>query len=68
MADWSSEKTEFIEEYRKYTVLWRSVDKNYEIREERRSALQELGVIFNVAPRILKFPGISHTNKCTNCI
>jgi len=26
MADWSSEKTlDFIEEYRKYTVLWRSV-------------------------------------------
>ena len=43
MADWSSEKTEFIEEYRKYTVLWRSVDKNYKNREERRSALQDLG-------------------------
>ena len=44
MADWSSEKTlDFIEEYRKYTVLWRSVDKNYKNREERRSALQELG-------------------------
>jgi len=44
MADWSSEKTlDFIEEYRKYTVLWRSSDKNYKNREERRSALQELG-------------------------
>ena len=44
MADWSSEKTlDFIEEYRKYTVLWHSVDKNYKNREERRSALQVLG-------------------------
>jgi len=44
MADWSSEKTlDFIDEYRKYTVLWRSVDKNYKNREERRSALQDLG-------------------------
>jgi Fic family protein len=44
MADWSSEKTlDFIEEYRKYTELWRSSDKNYKNREERRSALQELG-------------------------
>jgi len=44
MADWSSEKTlDFIEEYRKYTVLWRSVDKNYKNREERWSAFQELG-------------------------
>jgi hypothetical protein len=35
MADWSSEKTlDFIEEYRKYTVLWRSLDKNYTNREE----------------------------------
>ena len=44
MADWSSEKTlDFVKEYRKYTVLWRLVDKNYKNREERRSALQELG-------------------------
>jgi len=34
---------DFIEEYRKYTVLWRSLDKNYKNREERRSAVQELG-------------------------
>jgi len=34
---------DFIEEYRKYTILWRSSDKNYKNREERRSALQELG-------------------------
>jgi len=41
MADWSSEKTlDFIEEYRKYTVLWRSLDNNYKNREERRSAPQ----------------------------
>jgi hypothetical protein len=44
MADWSNEKTlDFIEEYRKYTVLWRLLDTNYKNREERRSALQELG-------------------------
>ena len=44
MADWSSEKTlDFIKEYRKYTVLWRSVDRNYKNLEERRSALQERG-------------------------
>jgi hypothetical protein len=44
MADWSNEKTlDFIEEYRKYTVLWRLSDKNYKNREERRSALEELG-------------------------
>jgi hypothetical protein len=44
MADWSSEKTlDFSEEYRKYTVLWRSLHKNYKNWEERRSALQELG-------------------------
>ena len=44
MADWSNEKKtlDFIEEYRKYTVLWRSSDKNYKNREER-SALEELG-------------------------
>jgi hypothetical protein len=42
MADWNSEKTDFIAEYRKYTLLWRSLDKNYKNREER-SALQELG-------------------------
>ena len=30
MADWSSEKTlDFFEEYRKYTVFWHSLDKNY---------------------------------------
>ena len=35
MTDWSSEKTlDFIEEYRKYTVLWRSLDKNCKNREE----------------------------------
>jgi hypothetical protein len=34
---------DFIEEYSKYTVLWRSLDKNYKNRKERRSALQELG-------------------------
>jgi len=35
MADWSSEKTlDFIEKYRKYTVLWRSLDTNYKNREE----------------------------------
>ena len=28
MADWSSEKTlDFTEEYRKYAVLWRSVEQ-----------------------------------------
>jgi len=44
MADWSSEKTlDLFEEYRKYTVLWHSLDKNYKNREERRSAVQELG-------------------------
>ena len=44
MADWSSVKTlDFIEEYRKYAVLWGSLDKNYKNREERRSAVQELG-------------------------
>jgi hypothetical protein len=44
MADWISENTlDFIEECRKYTVLWRSLDKNYKNWEERRSALQELG-------------------------
>ena len=44
MADQSSEKTlDFIEEYRKYTVLWHLSDKNYKNWEERRSALQELG-------------------------
>jgi len=43
MADWSSEKTlDFIEEYRKCTVLWRSLDNNSKNREERRSAPQEL--------------------------
>jgi hypothetical protein len=43
MADWSNEKAlDFIEEYRKYTVLWRSSDKNNKYREERRSALEEL--------------------------
>jgi len=42
MADWSSEKPlDLIEEYRKYTVPWRSLDKNYKHREER-SAVQEL--------------------------
>jgi len=40
MADWISENTlDFIEEYRKYTVLWRSLDKNYKNWEERRSSL-----------------------------
>ena len=44
MADCSSEKTlDFIEEYRKYTVLWRSLDNKYKNLEERRSAPQELG-------------------------
>ena len=44
MADWSGEKSlDFIEECRKYTVLWRSFGKNYKNREERRSVLQELG-------------------------
>jgi hypothetical protein len=44
MADWSSEKTlDVIEEYRKYTVLWRSVDKKYKNWEETKSVLQELG-------------------------
>ena len=44
MAEWSSEKTlDFIEEYRKYTVLWRSVDRNYKDLGERRSALQQRG-------------------------
>jgi hypothetical protein len=44
MADWSNEKTlDFIEEYRKYTVLWRSVDKNYKNWEETKDTLQELG-------------------------
>ena len=44
MADWGGKKTlYFIEEYRKYTVLWRSFGKNYKSREERRSVLQELG-------------------------
>jgi hypothetical protein len=43
MADWSSGKTlDFIEEYRKNTALWRSVDKNYKNWEETKSALQEL--------------------------
>jgi hypothetical protein len=37
------EKTlDYSGEYRKYTVLWRSLDRNYKNREERRSALQEL--------------------------
>ena len=49
MAEWSNEKTlEFIEEYRKYIVLWRSSDKKYKNREERRSALQELGEKFSL--------------------
>jgi hypothetical protein len=49
MADWSNGKTlDFIEEYRKYAVLWRSLDKSYKNREERRSALQELGEKYSV--------------------
>jgi hypothetical protein len=44
MADWSNEKTlDFNEEYSKYTGLWRSSGQNYKNREERRSALEELG-------------------------
>jgi len=32
MADWISEKIlDFIEEYRKYTVLWRSLEKTIKI-------------------------------------
>jgi hypothetical protein len=41
MADCSSEKTlHFIEEYRKYTILWRSSDKNYKksVRKKKRSS------------------------------
>jgi len=34
---------DFIEEYRKYTVIWCSLDKNYKNREKRRRAVQELG-------------------------
>ena len=52
MADCSSEKTlDFTEEYRKYTVLWRSLDKNYKNREEKRSALQELGEKYSLDPK-----------------
>ena len=44
MADCSSEKNiRFHEEYRKYTVLWHLLDKNYKNWEERRSAHQETG-------------------------
>jgi hypothetical protein len=44
MTDWSSEKKlDFIEGYRKYTVLWRSSDKNYKNLEERRGVYEELG-------------------------
>jgi len=54
MTDWSSEKTlDFIEEYRKYTVIWCSLDKNYKNWEERRSALQELGEKYSLDSKLI---------------
>ena len=55
MADWSSEKTlDFIEEYRKYTVLWRSVDKNYKNRGREKCSSGARGKIltgFEIDPK-----------------
>jgi hypothetical protein len=54
MADWSSEKTlDFIEEYRKYAVLWRSLDKSYKSREERRSDLRELEEKYSLDSKLI---------------